>query len=151
MKVTRFGFFGRVEVEINDNGVIDDEATGVFLQGHCHSLALALHRRTGWPIVGLENDLDRLEKSPPSHCVVYCPQLDDYIDIEGPGAMKRMEEYSEISTKLLMPDEVFHLEGYLQPCLAVGEPYAETVLTELAPVLQSQSEGSNWNRQLKLF
>lgn len=33
-------------------GVLDDEARMLFTSGHCHSLALAVHERTGFPIVG---------------------------------------------------------------------------------------------------
>lgn len=37
-------------------GLIDGMAVGAFAQGQCHALALALHERTGWPVIVLEDD-----------------------------------------------------------------------------------------------
>lgn len=37
-------------------GRLTEEAEHVFQNGHCHSLALAIHERTGWPLVGVHVD-----------------------------------------------------------------------------------------------
>lgn len=37
-------------------GALDERAREAFTRGHCHSLALALHEATGWPIVGAEDE-----------------------------------------------------------------------------------------------
>ena len=37
-------------------GCFDNEAREACTLGHCHSLALALHRRFGWPMVAVVDD-----------------------------------------------------------------------------------------------
>jgi len=63
-------------------GVIDDQARHVFSHGYCAELALALHRRTGWPIVsaGVWDDHNRL--IPGAHFGVLVPD-GRVLDIEG--------------------------------------------------------------------
>jgi hypothetical protein len=85
-----FGVFGtRMTTELEE-GVIDVEARRVFKHGQCHSMALALHQETGWPIVGFKDEDDPQDS--PGHCAVYCPQLDQYVDVEGVGAFDRYDE-----------------------------------------------------------
>jgi hypothetical protein len=38
-----------------ERGVRDQCATLAFVEGQCHGLALALHRRKGWPLVAIDN------------------------------------------------------------------------------------------------
>lgn len=144
MKVVKFGFFSRVEVEINDEGIIDDAATSVFLRGHCHSFAIALHKETGWPIVGFETEADRKANLGPCHCAVYSPELDDYIDIEGKGAKTRME-FQEPAVQVipLKVEDFGNLKSYMPPRPEVGAPYAKTVLTNLGCLIPYNTEESN--------
>lgn len=41
------------DVEIREDGVIDENVVEAFSCGHCHAFALALHRALGWELVGL--------------------------------------------------------------------------------------------------
>ena len=58
---------------IRDEGVITDEAERVFTCGHCHSLALALNKITGWPLVGMFHVSDR-DDGVASHVGVQSPK-----------------------------------------------------------------------------
>lgn len=40
-----------------DDTAIDADSSAAFTQGHCHSMAVALHDLTGWPIIGICNEL----------------------------------------------------------------------------------------------
>lgn len=42
-------------VFVLQRGVLDDRALLAFTGSQCHGLALAVHRRTGWPIVAVNN------------------------------------------------------------------------------------------------
>lgn len=61
-------------------GVMDDQARAAFSFGHCHSLALALHRRTGWPLLGLSRH-DRQANL--THVVLEMPD-GRWLDASGP-------------------------------------------------------------------
>jgi len=41
------------EIFYANAGIMDSDAQSAFSHGHCHSLALAVHRKTGWPMLGL--------------------------------------------------------------------------------------------------
>jgi hypothetical protein len=97
--------------ELPDDGEITEDVITAFMNGHCHSFALAMHQETGWPIMGIRYGSIF---SSPGHCVVYCPQLDDYIDIEGPGALKRSRR-NDTAPCLLEVGEIADLDGYRAP------------------------------------
>lgn len=59
-------------------GVLDSEARAAFTFGHCHSLALALHERTGWPMLGLQHHSKEI-----NHVVVVMPD-GRWLDAKGP-------------------------------------------------------------------
>ncbi len=44
------------EVFLVDEGKLDERAWLAFIYGQCHGLALALHNRTGWPLVAVVDD-----------------------------------------------------------------------------------------------
>src|SRR5438093_1727877 len=75
---------------------LDDAAVEFFVNGHCASMALALHELTGWPMFGLK---PKPRKCPEcghtmeecSHAVVE-PERGCYVDAEGPGAWFRYRE-----------------------------------------------------------
>lgn len=133
MIVKRFEWGCPVDVEINDQGVIDEEAEKVFTRGQCHSLALALHRQTGWPIIGFIDRYDDPEI--PGHCVVYCPQLDEYVDICGIGALIRWQKRWDAKPIPLATEAVENgLKAYLPIQPEVAEPFAKTVLAKLLDI-----------------
>ena len=135
MKIERFGPFGYIgTVEINDIGRIDYDVEQVFVRGQCHSFALALHQETDWPIVGFvaqaEDDGDT--KDSPGHCAVYCPQLDEYIDVRGHGAKQRYETLFGPTEVVPIPaNEVHTLKHYLPIRPDAAKPFVKTVLANL--------------------
>jgi hypothetical protein len=118
-----------VEVVLNKDGTgrLNHNASVVFTRGHCHSLALALHKLTGWPIFGVGYSWDSGE---PAHCVVYCPELDDYVDIDGPSVIKRFPGVK--ITGELTPLSIELFETYFRPDQELAVPFAKTVLNKLA-------------------
>ena len=40
------------DVDVREDGVIDEDVVMAFTAGHCHAFALALHRALGWELVG---------------------------------------------------------------------------------------------------
>ena len=136
MKIEYFGDFGtRVPVELNEDGVIDEDVIKTFVCGHCHSFALTLHKKTGWPIVGFICEETNDTPNSPGHCAVYCPQLDDYIDVSGPGAFERYrDDNGDTEVKFFAVEEIPQFDGYLPLRTEVAEPFAETVLHELLDI-----------------
>src|SRR4051794_37517203 len=51
-------FPGEKVLVIHDAARLDEAARLAFLGGHCHSLALALHERTGWPLIAIDHRSD---------------------------------------------------------------------------------------------
>jgi hypothetical protein len=131
------GWFGTTEAEltIDDKGlgVIDEEAELVFTRGQCHSLAVAIHEETGWPIYGLYTKFDSGDNSP-SHCLVYSPTLNNFIDIKGPDAINRLnvfEPYKTATRKEVTVEDVNNFSGYLPLNVTAARPFAKTILQEL--------------------
>jgi hypothetical protein len=60
-------------------GVLDDQAKFAFTRGHCHSLALAVHQQTGWPMMAIVGN----EKQAVTHVVVAMPD-GRWLDAFGP-------------------------------------------------------------------
>jgi hypothetical protein len=69
-------------------GVLDERAEAAFLHGQCHALALALHERTGWPIIGVEDEeLDICHFHVQTPCgraldITGAHEIDDYLELE---------------------------------------------------------------------
>lgn len=40
------------DVDVREDGVLDEDVVEVFTSGHCHAFALALHKAFGWEVVG---------------------------------------------------------------------------------------------------
>lgn len=118
--------------EVSDSGAVDYNAVRVFTRGHCHSFALALHKLTGWPMFGIG-----CTPNSPSHCVVYCPQLDEYIDIEGAGVKERWADQFERQFCALEAGQIPDLIGYREPDVESALPFAKTVLQSL-PIATSE-------------
>jgi hypothetical protein len=123
-------------------GVIDDAARDAFTHGQCHSLAIALHDLTDWPIIGIGGDPDS-----PNHFVVYSPKIDDFIDIGGPGAFSR--DYGEHLSMLkeFTRDEAIHPEYYLKANLKAAKPFAKTIYEQIS-ALPTTTKRDNAKRYL---
>jgi hypothetical protein len=121
-KVWNFGIPMEMTLEA---GEVNSLASTVFMNGQCHSLALAIHRLTGWPMLGL---LDR-EKDI-MHVIVQSPQ--GYFDVNGvkPELWKHPYEVVEIR-----PEEVLNLEGYFKPQPRRAKSFAKTLLRQYFPDL----------------
>lgn len=121
-----WGIFGDGHTEelkvINGYGVLDKKAEYVFTAGQCHSLALALHKLTGWEIrgfgVGPYNE--------PHHCAVYCPELKRYVDIDGDWVVPRWKD-----TGSLTREKIRGFATYFPACPTKAMPFARSVLRKL--------------------
>lgn len=60
-------------------------ALSTFLEGECYAFAIAIHRGTGLPIVGL------MEGVVPRHAFAYWPQKSMFIDVRGEHGINGME------------------------------------------------------------
>jgi hypothetical protein len=119
---------------INTEGRIDNAAEYAFTRGQCHSLALALHRMTGWELYGLYSEYDWTRKqagreSTPSHVVVRSPE-GKYIDITGDDALEGWHQWWPDAT----PHSVTEAEvlgfsdiDYIKPDITAATPYALTL------------------------
>jgi len=107
-------------------GIINDEAVTCFTRGQCHAFAVALHDETGWPIIGIGGYPES-----PSHFVVYSPKIDDFVDIEGPGALRRDggEHYQML--KEFDKKEAIRPRLYMPPNYEAARPFVKTVLEEI--------------------
>lgn len=116
------------DVELNESGEVDSNAVIAFTRGHCHSFALAMHQETGWPIFGIGTAF--FNDDEPGHCVVYCPQLDDYIDIEGPGVEGRWPHLFE-HVQLVTAEQAANFRTYRKAQVEIAKPFVKTVLQNL--------------------
>lgn len=129
-----FGMFGRRTTTDLIEGVIDSDARNVFMRGQCHSFALAMHRETGWPIVGFKDEEDYHDS--PGHCAVFCPQLNEYVDVEGVGAKERRDESAARHGKTIKvipikPYKIGKLKDYLPIKAREARPFAKTVVKRI--------------------
>jgi hypothetical protein len=65
-------------VFVLEEGTLDDRALLVFTGGQCHALALALQRRTGWPLVAVDETT--------GVCVHICVRRPDGLLLDVTGA-----------------------------------------------------------------
>jgi len=119
---------GRTSVRAD--GVIDRQAIKAFTQGQCHALALAIHYETSWPIYGIWSKYEGVYGSP-SHCLVYCPKLEEFLDIQGAGCKDRLASMNWESAKMFTPAEVKEFEEYLEPNIEAAKPFVKAVLSTL--------------------
>lgn len=124
---------------LNAEGRVDDTAKDAFLRGQCHSFALAMHGLTGWPIFGVGYGAGH--KSP-SHFLIYCPDTDDYLDIDGPEADVRYAYLFRQEVSVFNAEETRNPPSYL-PCFPEKAlPFVRTVLADfLASERYAQRRG----------
>jgi hypothetical protein len=107
-------------------GVLDEAAVNFFSNGHCASMALAIHRLTGWEIAHFRP----LCGCYPGHAVVV-PERGCYADAEGPGAWFRYQSTrgDKFFTRFLQISEI----EYALPHLELVFPFARAVLDRYFP------------------
>ena len=114
---------------INTEGIIDYNAEYAFTRGQCHSLALALHRLTGWELYGLYIRDEFESGKTPSHTVVRTPS-GEYIDIEGNTALEDWREYYPDAKPVAVTEAQvleFEHDDYVKPNIKAAMPYAVTL------------------------
>ena len=121
-------------IEVNDAGVIDDNAKRAFMRGQCHALAIAIHRLTGALIVGICDSYD--EEDSPGHCVVALNN-GDYLDINGEGAFKKWSErYPCCKSVELKEEQAYKLRDYTEPIVKAAMPFARTLVEQYKNLLK---------------
>jgi len=99
------------------SGITRDAKT-VFTRGQCHSLAVALHDLTQWPLYSIGGTPDS-----PDHILVKTPK--GFVDIQGLNAEK---PYYPDRPRPINRDEVFEFD-YYKPCEPeLATPYARMIL-----------------------
>ena len=123
-----YNWYGVEEEEltvIDGFGVIDDAAITVFSQGQCHSLALAIHKLTGWRIIGAGGP----DPNSPWHCLVYHPTRKGYIDIK--GFREHHGQRRVVNKRLPLKTINKGMDKYLPLQVEDAIPFAKTVLRDL--------------------
>ena len=112
--------------ELPADGTINRNAEHAFTRGQCHAFALAMHRLTGWQLIGLFEDKwewrDYLEGvDTPGHVVVQSPD-GHYVDVTGTNALEEWRGYyPDADPKPLTEKEVMELST-----INYGEPDVES-------------------------
>lgn len=112
--------------ETNDQGLIDHEAHRLFNEGHCHSLAFALHKLTNWPIFGAVYDF---EDNLPGHTLVLSPE--GWLDIDGLHDVAYWDDcrrLNESHFKAWLPKPGQESGFYFPANVEMAMPYAKTLL-----------------------
>lgn len=133
-------------------GVRDEDAIRAFKSGQCHAIALALHERTGWPIVSVGDESCCYDEDCPddddSNGVCSCQiqhlavrRPDRYlVDIEGPKPEDDFMEAQgdpEWTIKPVPDDRLEDLvrwdDSWRRPNMAVARAFVDEALTEYDP------------------
>ena len=105
----------------NGKGHITPSAITAFTRGFCHDFAYAMNEMTDWPIIGIGGEEDC-----PGHYVCYSPHIDDFVDIQGPGALERWPVLVKRLIREWKPDE--YPVMYRPLDRTIGKPFAQTIL-----------------------
>jgi hypothetical protein len=115
---------------ILETGKLDDRARLAFGAGQCHGLALALHRRTGWPMVAVH----RADGT----CIHITVRRPDGLLVDVTGAHTREDIEAEspgCSLRDITDDGISELmqnEGWAPPEVDQADAWTEAVLTNAA-------------------
>ena len=111
-------------------GKLDRKAKVVFTRGHCHSLALAVHKLTGWQIYGLADD-----EGDYIHIMVKTPK--GYLDVMGLEADRRWMNLwkVEFTIKSIDPSMISHLDGFMRPQTKKANTFAVSLIKKYFPKL----------------
>lgn len=115
-----------VELKWTDDGkgIIDDDAITAFEWGHCHSFAYEMNAETGWPIIAIGHG--PYGPTSPSHFMCYDPKIDDFVDIQGRGAMERNEDWIRGLVQRFTPHQ--YPTNYRPMNRTLAKPFVLTVL-----------------------
>ena len=104
-------------------GELTDDARYVFTRGQCHSLALALHEATGWPIFG---DFVSEYDDTPDHVFVQAPD-GRFVDVEGTPTILGAE------VREVDPEDCYESFGgdYRRPEVEAARHWVEPVLAQV--------------------
>jgi hypothetical protein len=135
------------KVLLLDEGQLDTASWLAFLGGHCHSLALALHARTGWPFVAIDNAAGECV-----HVAVRSP-ADCIVDVTGAHTSAQMIEASSGGGIRTVDkhdvDQLAEAHGWAEPAPALLAAWVDPVLARMVteplepmkpPVLQLRKE-----------
>lgn len=117
-------------VDADGFGVIDETAQRVFTQGQCHTLALALHEQTGWPLVVDARHGDFYDWG---HVCVQHPDA-GLVDISGLSAPSLKVGSFHWAQTIIEPEDVPdlpHAFDIPDHALATAHCFARTVLRDL--------------------
>lgn len=125
-------FFGNKVPITLTAGKIDNAAREVFMNGQCHSLALAIHKLKGWDIYGItDSDGDFI------HILVSSPK--GYLDINGLDAHSKFIKQWGASVnsidnlKALKPVDILNIHGYFKANPKKAESFAKAIIKKYFP------------------
>jgi hypothetical protein len=122
------GFGYTIKCDITSSSK-EEEIKRVFSYGNCHSLALAMHKLTGWPLMGVYRKSDMYDGIP-SHVVVKDP-LGRYVDVEGFRYPSEFEQdWVATSLKLVNP---WHIRAWIRRRNKTGCGYRPTRVKDSIP------------------
>jgi len=117
-------------------GRFDNAAREACTLGHCHSLALALHRRFGWPMVAI------LDDEGPMHIAVRLPD-ERLLDADGCyfSESHLLSRYGtsyqrDLTLRPIDEQEILRLpetEDWRTPCVALADTWIEELLVTTHP------------------
>jgi hypothetical protein len=115
---------------LDDEAHCDEAALLAFLGGHCHSLALALHERTGWPLVAVDQRSDGV-------CVHVAVRRPDgtIVDIAGahtPDAIDKSRAGGTIIREVTASDldDLAQRHGWAEPVPDIVAPWVQVALDQ---------------------
>jgi hypothetical protein len=140
MRKTKFRintFYGHRYVAITPDSDPSDVET-VFSCGNCHSLALAIHKMTSWPLYGIYHPIN---DNVANHVFVKTP-TGNFVDIQGE---QTPEEFSRKWVGTIQPITRKQISdwvrarrnnqiGYIPPRTKAAQPYAEKVLEKVKSI-----------------
>jgi hypothetical protein len=101
--------------------IIDDRAIRVFSSGHCHSLAVALHELTSWPLWGWK----KVSRISPSHVLVMTPKK-RLLDIKGLRPVPKPTNSAELVPLTL--SNIQRFPDYKPLNIENAKPFAHMIL-----------------------
>jgi len=109
-------------------GIIGPKARHVFVSGHCHSLALAIHEATGWDVIG-----DNWRPCP-GHVAVRIPDDGSILDIQGKHDPDTWENHWGTITDLELDVVYDAFDGdYREPDVDAASYWVRPVIEAYAP------------------
>lgn len=108
-------------------GAWDDTARFAFSAGHCHSFAMALHDRTGWPILAMSGKYSGYTNL--QHMVVVMPD-GKWLDARGIQEPDRENHIHFQPMTLQEIQSMKDLKGWKKPQMEVAQEFVDAFLAE---------------------